>query len=82
MRQYEKLVETSLGKISEMDLLSQNEILNHINTTNSQVVKSIYYHGADEDKALVIKELKFHEFKKIKKQESKLYTKQQILDVI
>ena len=65
-----------------MDLLSQNEILNHINTSNSQVVKSINYHGADEDKALVIKELKFHEFKKIKKQESKLYTKQQILDVI
>ena len=38
MRKYEKLVSESLAKISECDLLSQNEILNHIDTSNEKVV--------------------------------------------
>ena len=55
--------------------MSQNEILDHIDTTNEKVVKSINFYGEDEEKAKQIKELKFHVFNKKTPQESKLYTK-------
>ena len=62
-REYEKLVALSLTKIGDCDIISQNEILNHLNTSNENVVKSIQYYGGDEEKAQEIKELDIYCFR-------------------